>query len=112
MLEGEPVVFDLLARYTWFVFGLCAVVMAFGPITLRHHIRESRSAVYVHWLTMSMVFGAVSFMLMGVQTGDNPIIAKPLFIPWIRLGWLLSALSAIVFFVMYWRRRVVLRQLE
>jgi hypothetical protein len=102
-------VFELLGKITWLIFGGCAISMVFGALTLRHHIRESGSAPYVHWLTVALLLGSAAFVLMGVQTGDTPVYPKPVFIPWIRLAWALSMMANTVFLVLYWNRRVEIK---
>lgn len=85
---------------------MLVVALMGGAVSMWWHIHESRSKPYNYLAVVGLVLMAVSFVLVGISVGENPIWPGGKLIPMIRVLWFASALIFNGYLCAYWGRRL------
>ena len=95
-----------LNQNAWIASAMLVVALMGGAVTMWWHIKKSRSKPYNYLAVLGLVLMSVSFVLVGISVGENPIWPGRQLIPTIRILWLLSALIFNGYLCAYWARRL------
>ena len=95
-----------LNQNAWIASAMLVVALLGGAVSMWWHIKESRSKPYNYLAVFGLVLMAVSFVLVGISVGENPIWPGGKLIPIIRVLWFASALIFNGYLCAYWARRL------
>lgn len=98
-------IWEFLGAYAWLTASLMALAFLGAAITMYWHMVETNAPTITYAIVVAMLLLALSFVLVGMSTGDKPVVTSRVLIPYIRLMWFVSGAMINFFTVWYWVQR-------